>query len=405
MKIRLSLGEIEFNDDRLLGEWNPNWPETTEEEETLVREAMDYPIGNSLREMSREGARALILVEDQTRPTPLAPILPVIIEELQWGGIEPEDTRIVIASGAHRPMTNLEKIQKLGNFATTYEVYDHHPREALSYLGESPNGIPLTFDSLLFEADLIIGVGRIAPHRVTGYSGGSALLLGMAGYQTIGAYHWLSAQYSGLEIFGQPDNPIRQELNSLAQLLKFNYMVNVILDDNHQIAGATAGDPVQGFQEGCRIAQEIFQTSLLEQADIVICQAPSDPGQLPGRIASLFSAERAVKEGGAIVLLDPYLRLDGDAHYSTPQEAMKWHSENPENPFWATHLAHVSWVTQRAKVIIVSPFVSAELAEKVGFYYAPDPQEGLALATQMTGEDSRIAILRYSGEVVPVLAP
>jgi nickel-dependent lactate racemase len=109
----------------------------------LIRDALEHPLGSSrLREMGRSRRRVLILMDDNTRPTPASVIIPYLLEEL---GPKPEVT-FLIASGTHRAMTSAEKERKLGReICLRYPVLDHrwHEPSELIRLGQTPSGIPV----------------------------------------------------------------------------------------------------------------------------------------------------------------------------------------------------------------------------------------------------------------------
>ncbi|HBN09462.1 MAG TPA: hypothetical protein DD435_12705 [Cyanobacteria bacterium UBA8530] len=406
MDFTLDLGVLSIPEKNFKGFFTPCWPqneEMLEEEETIVREAVDYPFASKhLREMASEGRRALILIEDQTRPTRLMAILPPLIEELLWGGIEEEDIRIAVASGAHRPMSINERSERLGPYARSFEVLDHHPDEGLVYSGISPRGTPLFFDSALFEADLIVAVGRIAPHRVMGYSGGTgSLTTGMSGRSTIGELHWLSASLPAAQILGVATNPARQESDSIAELLRLDYVLNVILDGKNRIIAAFAGDPVEAHRAGCLQSEAITHVPIGEHPAIVVCQPSKDQRFLPGSLNSLYSAERAVAEGGVIVLVDPYIRLDARAAFPSLERILE-RGGGYADKLQASHLAHVAWAMKRSRIILACPQITPELAEKQGFLTAQTPQAGLDLALSMVESEAEVALLDEGGTIVPL---
>ena len=85
------------------------------DEDATIAAALDDPLGKPpLEEAVRPGDRVLILTDDNTRPTPVRPILPPILERLQRAGVSEARVQILIASGTHRPMTQEEIVTKVG---------------------------------------------------------------------------------------------------------------------------------------------------------------------------------------------------------------------------------------------------------------------------------------------------
>jgi nickel-dependent lactate racemase len=104
-----------------------------------VKRALGEPIGSPrLREMVKKGDSALILIDDNTRNTPTARLLPLVLEELAAGGAALQDTAILIALGTHRPMTGAEVEAKVGkDLLERIRVYQHdaHDLQGLANLG------------------------------------------------------------------------------------------------------------------------------------------------------------------------------------------------------------------------------------------------------------------------------
>ena len=69
-----------------------------------MRERLLQPIGTErLAALARKCASAAIVIDDISRPTPTADLLPLVLDELEEGGIPASATRIVIAAGGHEP--------------------------------------------------------------------------------------------------------------------------------------------------------------------------------------------------------------------------------------------------------------------------------------------------------------
>ena len=83
-----------------------------------VEEALSRPIGTSrLRELVKPGQTVALVVTDITRQIPEEIILPLLLRELEAGGIKKEDVMAVVATGTHRPNTPEEikgKIRRRG---------------------------------------------------------------------------------------------------------------------------------------------------------------------------------------------------------------------------------------------------------------------------------------------------
>jgi hypothetical protein len=63
----------------------------------------------------------------------------------------------------------------------------------------------------------------------------------------------------------------------------------------------------------------------------------------------------------------------------------------------------VCQIVDKTDCIMVSPGVTAEQAQRIGFRSAPSAQAALAMALERQGPSASIAVLRYGGHILPVV--
>ena len=152
-----------------------------EDPEAEVEAKLESPTGSApLRLLAKGKKDACILVCDITRPVPNRTILRPMLRILEEAGIARKDVLLLIATGLHRPSTEAERVEMLGEeIAGAYRVEDHHGTilDEHTYLGTTENGVPAWIDSRYVRADLKITTGLIEPHLMAGYSGGRKLHL------------------------------------------------------------------------------------------------------------------------------------------------------------------------------------------------------------------------------------
>ncbi len=249
----------------------------------LDREAMrgllQNPIGTPrLADLARTCRTAAIIIDDISRPTPTADVLPLVLDELEAGGMSLSQVRVVIAAGGHEPASDEENLLKIGKESAARVAWElHDPDGDLVYGGESPSGIPLHINRTVMDADLKIGIGGITPHDSAGFSGGSKILVpGVAGTQSARYLHDLlkGARHRG----GSIDNDFRRELDIITGRLGLNFIVNVILNHQRQVAHLFAGDRVLAHREGVRVATDRFAVTPPSDAQIIVANTyPFDP--------------------------------------------------------------------------------------------------------------------------------
>ncbi|MEW6227533.1 MAG: nickel-dependent lactate racemase [Bacillota bacterium] len=250
-----------------------------------IEERLDSPIGSPpLSEIARGKKTAGILVDDISRPTPAYQVLPLIVRRLEQAGLRRDSIIIVLALGAHRALTRADMVKKLGEeIVSTVEVVNHHPYENLVSLGRSKMGTPVDINRRFMETDVKISVGCILPHPTAGYGGGAKNVVpGVCGIETLRANHsTIYFDSDGKKLFhravGNPDNPLRHDMEDIARMVGLAFIVNVVVNSRLGIAGLFAGDLVEAHRAGVRLAEKVYRTKLVEAADIVVLNAyPKD---------------------------------------------------------------------------------------------------------------------------------
>jgi hypothetical protein len=236
-----------------------------------MRQRLQAPIGTPrLAELARGCRKAVIIIDDISRPTPTADVLPLVLDELEAGGMQMSDVRVVIAAGGHEAASHEENLMKIGAGTANRVAWElHDPDGDLVYAGKSPSGIPLHINRTVMAAELKIGIGGIMPHDGAGFSGGSKILVpGVAGTQTARYLHDFlkGAKQRGASI----DNDFRRELDIITGKLGLGFIVNVILDHGRRIAELFAGDRVQAHAQGVARATELFAVTPAADPQIVI---------------------------------------------------------------------------------------------------------------------------------------
>ncbi|MBW3625766.1 MAG: nickel-dependent lactate racemase [Armatimonadetes bacterium] len=293
---------LDVPDKNLLGYIHPKRVDSPAPEEELIRGALRNPISAPrLCDAVRPEHAVLLVVDDLTRPTPIARLLPPILDELHQGGVEDSRIAFLMAYGSHRDMTDEEKRERLGNeIVDRYVVLDHHYDDENQLRDRGRSGeMPVLVNRHVVEADFVIGVGHIVPHRSHGFGGGGKIILpGVAAKACVDRMHWMAAQIPIANLLGRIENPIRRLTDEFALRAGLSYIIDVVQDDEERLVGVWAGDPVKAHRKGCEQSREIYCVSIPEPADIcVIDSYPADIDLWQANKA-LFASEAAVKPEG-----------------------------------------------------------------------------------------------------------
>lgn len=229
------------------------------------------PYGSpGLADLAARNRSAAIIIDDISRPTPTAEILPLVLDELEAGGMSLNDVTIVIAAGGHEAASLEDNLKKIGAVSADRVKWElHDPDGDLVDAGRSPSDIPLYINRTVMDADLKIGIGGITPHDSAGFSGGSKILVpGVAGTQTARYLHDFlkGAKARG----GSIENEFRQELDIITGRLGLNFIVNVILNHAREIADLFAGDRVVAHREGVTVARDQFAVDVPKEVQIIV---------------------------------------------------------------------------------------------------------------------------------------
>jgi len=242
-----------------------------------IEKSLSFPCATQdIKELARGKKKVAIAVDDLTRPTPAYRLLPPLLNKLMEAGVRKENITIIIAVGAHRPLTRKNLIKKVGRkVVNEIPIYNHCPYENLEYLGQTLRGTPIYVNKTFFEADLKIGVGFIMPHALAGFGGGAKIVVpGLAGIQTLEYNH--RPAFSGItgKILNVKSNQMRSEIEEIAQKIGLDLVVNVVGTSRGGIAGVFVGDMVKAHRTGVKFARNVYSTkSVLSHVDIVVLNA------------------------------------------------------------------------------------------------------------------------------------
>lgn len=391
---------------------------SVQEPEPIISKSLDNPIGSPcLNKMVHRGDKVTILIDDNTRPTPVHLLLPPLLERLLSTKVNKQDITILIAGGTHCIMTKEEISNKVGdNILKNYRVFSHRwmDKDALVILGQTSMGVPVAVNRLVAEADFCIGIGNIAPHPLAGWSGGGKIVEpGVCGESTTGAVHIRLAHYLQSSFLGMEDCPIRLEIERVARKAGLRFILNTVLDAEHNIVEVFTGDPVAAHRAGVEFARSIWCAPIPELADIVI--ASSYPADIDFWQAekSLSFMEQAVKRGGDMILLAPC--LEGLSQEENHRDMILKYSRYPSKEILAKAKSdgawdmagvnvavHMAMKREFANVTIVSYGISQSDCEVMGFYHSTDINKVFQAALKQNGPDAKVIVLTQGPKVIPV---
>jgi nickel-dependent lactate racemase len=269
-----------------------------------ARDALDDPHGPSLASLVDPGDDVTIVVTDVTRATPDDVLVDAMLDRL------PDcDVSILVGLGLHRPMTDAELREGLGEYADL--AVNHDPEEAVAVGnvdGIGDDRVPVRVHPLVAEADCLLSTGMVEPHQYAGFSGGAkTVAIGAGDGALIGYTH-------GPDVLSHPDvrlgrvdgNPFRETVDRAGDAVGLEFCLNVTKGPDGFL-GASAGRPRAVVADLAETAREALSVPLSDTFDAVIggVGAPKD--------ANLYQATRGatylvlgdhnpVRSGGRVVV-------------------------------------------------------------------------------------------------------
>ncbi len=279
----------------------PNEEPAVPDEAKEIDRALKNPINSRrLSEIARKGGKAVIIINDTTRPTPTAKLVPPLIAELKECGIE--DITLVFGLGIHRKQTDEEKKAILGELYGKVKSIEHDIDYCV-HLGTTTRGTPVEIYRPVADADIVVCTGSIEFHYYAGYSGGAkSALPAVSSKRSIDANHALMLDPRACA--GNLESPVRQDIEEAASLLGIDFILNVVLNDKKEIVFAVAGDYIDAHRKGAAFLDKIKKVKV-KKADILLVS----PGGFPKDIdifqshKALEHAKNAVAAGGSIILV------------------------------------------------------------------------------------------------------
>ena len=286
----------------------PHFLPGLDDEEAALRDALRRPIASPpLRELVSSRSTVAVVFSDVTRAQPRERMLPILLDEI--GVVPPEQVLLINALGTHRPGSEDELRQMLGDeIFERYNVLQHdcNDREGLTYLGESSFGHPVWVNARYMEADVRILTGFIEPHLFAGFSGGpKAVLPGVAGAETILDNH------SG-EMLSNPNatwgvtvgNPLWEEMLEAAQMTAPDFIFNVTMNRRHEITGVFAGALAEAHAAGVEHARRAAMVAVDRPFDVALTTNAGYPLDinLYQSVKGISAAAQVVRPGGAILI-------------------------------------------------------------------------------------------------------
>ena len=376
-------------------------------ERELVEEALRNPIGSETLETLAAGKRNVVLIaSDHTRPVPSKVLVPPMLEAIRRGNPNAEIT-ILIATGCHRGTTKAELVEKFGSKIVEQErivIHDCTDESSLVTIGTLPSGGTLRINRVAVEADLLISEGFIEPHFFAGFSGArKSVLPGIASRETVCWNHnaeFIASPFARTGIL--EGNPIHRDMVYAARTAKLAFICNVVINAEHKVMGAFAGDCEQAHIAGTEFLKSLSRCPKAE-ADIVISSNNGYPldQNIYQAVKGMTSAEATCAEGGVIIMCAACNDGHGGESFmktlSDPRTAAEIMADIEATPKDAT--LPDQWESQillrilsRFHVVLISE-ADPQMVRAMKMHPAKDLDEALQIAENLLGREGSVTVI------------
>ncbi len=301
-----------------------------------------------------------------------------MITEILYNLLHERIKDILPALGTHTPMEKAE-ISKMYGSTPDSLFREHNWRSDIEELGRVPSSFirkvtggrldfdyPVQVNRLLSSGnhDLLISVGQVVPHEVTGMANyNKNIFVGCGGSEAINKSHFIGAVHGIENILGTIDNPVRKVLNEASEIaadrLPLVYILTVIAPDASgalKMRGLFIGDDIECFTLAAELSQKVNFTTLEERLKKVVVYL--DPEEFKSTWLgnkSIYRTRMAIADRGELIVLAPGVRTFGEDPeidrmirkygYRTTPEILDFVSGNEDlqnNLSAAAHLIHGS---------------------------------------------------------------
>jgi len=372
-----------------------------------IEAALDRPTaGPPLAELAAGKRSAAISVCDITRPAPNPVTLPPLLRRLEAAGVPREDTRILIATGLHRPATEAEIRHIVGEeIAARYPVLNHDARNMTQHrhLGTTDSGTSVWIDERFVSADLHLTLGFIEPHLMLGFSGGRKLVApGLAGEATIKELHSSRFMQDARSHEGSVDgNPLHAELLEIARMARQDFILDVSLTRDRSISAVFTGEAEAAHRAGMQWVSSSMLQHVGPPVDAAITTGAGYPLDLTfyQSVKGITAAAEIVRPAGRILLFGACEEGAGAAEFSGMMMRHRSHQaflcaiEGAPVTIDQWQLEKLALATRKAEVFYCVPGLPDPYMKSLWGPGFKEPQEAIRQFFAGLAPGSRVAVI------------
>jgi hypothetical protein len=259
--------------------------EPTDDLAGAVSGALERPLDRPpLHAQVRPGSKVTIAFDDATVPcyAPIWPVaIPLIVRELERGGVRDEDVSLICANALHRKLTLDELARFVGeevvkDFNGRISCHDAEDPDNLIDLGTTETGLKVELNRCVADSDLLIYLNC---STTRGFSGGwKSVCVGLSSYRSIHHHHDPVTMSMSLE-----RNRMHEMLDEMGALVERElgperiFKIETVLSNPiavHEIYGGSVSATRQRVVEKLKLNQPARRTLVDAPVDVVVYGVP-----------------------------------------------------------------------------------------------------------------------------------
>ena len=386
----------------------------------MAQEAIEKPLGTApLQDLVSGAKKVAILVDDWTRPTPVADILQVLLPHLVRNGLPREKVIIVIALGTHVRLTPEEVVARVGSsVASVYRIIQHDAwAHNLVPISLPEDGRVVRINPEVAQADFKIGISSILPHPMAGFGGGPKIVIpGVSNFEFIKDHHMRHTIHPRSTAGRTNGNPFHESCLRAAQAVGLDFSINCVYNQHGEVIRIIGGSLEAAFAGAVEACYKTLGVRFEEKVDVTITSTyPHTHGHQFCK--GLNAPDRVTKENGAILMLAPLVKPISNEFVGSFDQLKEMSPNNPagfvkdamgqgrlflaDKPIEFNMAMSNVVLRPKIRTILVSQMTSEKEARTMGFDYAPSVEEGVRLLGSEY-PNARVAIFPSGGLIIPM---
>lgn len=369
----------------------------------IVLDAVENPVGMApIRDRNLTGKKVVIIVDDNTRPTPVSTFFGKVLDLLEAAGASTADMVLMPALGIHTAMTDGEMATKVGRAnlsRITWENHNAFDATNNTEFGTTSRGTPVFLNRP-----------------------------GVAAASTIGAHHRLLTDPP--ELFNRVgmdprQNNFRLDFEEVKGMIAADILsINVVIDHERRIMAAFAGDPIGAHRLGTEYTKKAQGLQMAAQVDGVIVNSYPMEINFKQSMKCVGNALPALKPGGTVMgflkadrgmddlplpakmkmprwLIKTLLRIIGPRHVFGLLQRIK-KGLNAEETFLYYYILQL---VRAHDLFLYAPSLTPEEAQRLFYFdHFTETGEVILKGVQKIGLHATVAVFPEGGATYPIVS-